>query len=61
VKYRVTVEIDAEDEQGALYSVFDPEDDSISVIQIREEPFDTPSPMWDVSTSRNGYELRRLR
>jgi hypothetical protein len=56
MKYRITIEINAEDEKDALYSVFDPEeDDHVDILQVREEPFDTPSRMWDVSTSRNGF------
>jgi hypothetical protein len=60
VKYRVIVEVNADDPLDAINAVFE---DGGTAIQVRQEPFDTPSPMWDVEDSSDSlyYHLKRLR
>jgi hypothetical protein len=60
VKYHVTVEVEAADEYEAIDEAV--EGSRFLPIQVRQEPFDTPSPMWDVEDySSDGFLLRRLR
>lgn len=60
MKYRVVLEVYAANPVEAIEESLDMEAD-VRIVQVRQEPFDEPSPMWDVTVNDGEYDLRRLR
>jgi hypothetical protein len=59
MRYQVLVEVEADDEDGALFQAVYGD---VIPVTVRQEPFDEPSPMWQaVKIERQVRLVRRLR